>query len=323
MSGVPGPIPARAGQPTAAAQGPCRRGAYPRSRGATAAAQFPAPAAMGLSPLARGNLNACRWNHADRGPIPARAGQPRTALGRAGEPGAYPRSRGATHTGRTGQIEVGAYPRSRGATKSCRRRHHWLEGLSPLARGNLVTKHLRREAPGPIPARAGQPRTALGRAGEPGAYPRSRGATFVLGSRVRPAQGLSPLARGNLERRNPVAGPLGPIPARAGQPRTQTAPAAICGAYPRSRGATSHVPINCCASSGLSPLARGNPWPAGWTSCKPGPIPARAGQPLAGDGRRIDARAYPRSRGATAIRKSLRLAQSGLSPLARGNLSPA
>ena len=72
-----GPIPARAGQPARLLKASRAPRAYPRSRGATRYKVVPAHESMGLSPLARGNLRKHRTTARTRGPIPARAGQPR------------------------------------------------------------------------------------------------------------------------------------------------------------------------------------------------------------------------------------------------------
>ncbi len=71
--------------------------------------------------------------------------------------------------------------------------------------------------------------------------------------------------------------------------------------------------------SGLSPLARGNPTRHFGCSTSPGPIPARAGEPVALYDLARELGAYPRSRGGTILVTATALAFSGLSPLARGN----
>ena len=234
-----GPIPARAGQPTAGSgTAECSR-AYPRSRGATILSQFADPASKGLSPLARGNLQWCARLVRPGGPIPARAGQPERLRARGGPVRAYPRSRGAT-------VEGEDTPRQ-------------MKGLSPLARGNHLGDHFFGLPQGPIPARAGQPWWP-GRCSDGArAYPRSRGATVKTIRNNHQLRGLSPLARGNQIRgaREQIA--KGPIPARAGQPQPRPRMRATTWAYPRSRGATTSAIRRAERSTGLSPLARGNP----------------------------------------------------------------
>ena len=175
---MPGPIPARAGQPARGSESRSSSRAYPRSRGATILVAVQWHGTTGLSPLARGNRRALARRCRAGGPIPARAGQPMPVTPQGGAQGAYPRSRGAT---------ISAFQ----SRARCR-------GLSPLARGNRESAAPSARTAGPIPARAGQP--FLQRLGCLGgrAYPRSRGATTSLRFTRTWPQGLSPLARGNL-----------------------------------------------------------------------------------------------------------------------------
>ena len=194
-----GPIPARAGQPITLSVDSMLSRAYPRSRGATTAFARCAPACSGLSPLARGNQQHDPGHLGLLGPIPARAGQPAAEV------------RHARH--------VGAYPRSRGATSKGSSRRSACSGLSPLARGNRCALALASQDDGPIPARAGQPAAKDLLAAYGRAYPRSRGATMSETQSQRDDLGLSPLARGNPRDDLRATVNLGPIPARAGQPR--------------------------------------------------------------------------------------------------------
>ncbi len=213
----------------------------------------------GLSPLARGNLDEYESTLRKGGPIPARAGQPPTLFPRAAAPRAYPRSRGAT---------------ARICSSELRR-----PGLSPLARGNPGRQAAQRRGDGPIPARAGQPPRGRVPRGRSRAYPRSRGATRCAPVPMHQHEGLSPLARGNRARGHSPAGPGGPIPARAGQPRSYRPISGAQGAYPRSRGATSIMSSVTTCWKGLSPLARGNHPRPDQHGLLVGPIPARAGHP--------------------------------------------
>ena len=74
-----------------------------------------------------------------------------------------------------------------------------------------------------------------------------------------------------------------------------------------------------CCVPGLSPLARGNPSCRVLSSYSFGPIPARAGEPIAERRVIVFGRAYPRSRGGTIDIKNAWSLDTGLSPLARGN----
>ena len=212
-----------------------------------------------------------------------------------------------------------AYPRSHGATGSKKPPRGRLWGLSPLARGNHVVVALKIPGVGPIPARTGQPPRQSACWPIPGAYPRSHGATSVIGWRWRTSQGLSPLARGNLAPQVADDDGFGPIPARTGQPLPMLALWCPRGAYPRSHGATAAPRAKTFSTTGLSPLARGNQNINNVAGQEYGPIPARTGQPPACAAGRCSAGAYPRSHGATALGGSAWVRKMGLSPLARGN----
>ena len=172
---------------------------------------------------------------------------------------------------------------------------------------------------GPIPARAGEPRATACCTSQARAYPRSRGGTCGRWHLIAVRQGLSPLARGNHhQNRNPHQW-QGPIPARAGEPFGRNRCRANRGAYPRSRGGTG-LALRCSRLyCGLSPLARGNPGRRNLQRGHHRPIPARAGEPLNWQIIGHVCKAYPRSRGGTAKKKSGSRRFSGLSPLARGN----
>ena len=71
-----GPIPARTGQPCVALPSARLLAAYPRSHGATKPLEIDDPYWTGLSPLARGNPTQSQRGAIQRGPIPARTGQP-------------------------------------------------------------------------------------------------------------------------------------------------------------------------------------------------------------------------------------------------------
>ena len=233
-----GPIPARTGQPT---RGPIlrpRRGAYPRSHGATKPKSIWLGGYLGLSPLARGNRTQEAWANAWGGPIPARTGQPDY------EP--------------LQQERIGAYPRSHGATQVAADLGLTLEGLSPLARGNLPASEMHLCPCGPIPARTGQPKAGAEQGAPWGAYPRSHGATPLKVDAAGLEQGLSPLARGNPKTKARRWCTAGPIPARTGQPAWPGGAAHSWRAYPRSHGATVSSLWGCKPPWGLSPLARGN-----------------------------------------------------------------
>ena len=255
---------------------------------------------MGLSPLARGSPPSPLRLFPSPGPIPARAGQPVSRRRRASLTRAYPRSRGAARLRRLARVMA--------------------SGLSPLARGSHYLNLHDDFLFGPIPARAGQPAHHAAARREAGAYPRSRGAAAAAGQPGGCVRGLSPLARGSRAQSIGHAGPLGPIPARAGQPAVRRVGSCWTRAYPRSRGAAIEEAQSISKKSGLSPLARGSLLAEIEASRGDGPIPARAGQPRRAMIQIDTAGAYPRSRGAAPLSARMGAGVWGLSPLARGSL---
>ena len=252
-----GPIPARTGQPKLNPSCAMLAGAYPRSHGATQDQFHAGRALRGLSPLARGNqLMGVRIHHGT-GPIPARTGQPRYVIQSRFTGWAYPRSHGAT---------IGNF---NGLPSEM--------GLSPLARGNRAPGGKPCKGEGPIPARTGQPLQGHAGGALRRAYPRSHGATPVVSSAILSAKGLSPLARGNRRSGTPQSASLGPIPARTGQPPGAGEDGGVCGAYPRSHGATAAPELPQELKQGLSPLARGNPTAAQAALESPGLSPLARG----------------------------------------------
>ena len=154
-----------------------------------------------------------------------------------------------------------------------------------------------------------------------GAYPRSRGGTFVAADSLLQCQGLSPLTRGNPARWADGAYSRGPIPAHAGEPLVAYLMHGHAGAYPRSRGGTSFCFIMAGFLGGLSPLTRGNLSDPGDAARLAGPIPAHAGEPTARSLSPCPRWAYPRSRGGTQEAALSCSYRQGLSPLTRGNHS--
>ena len=212
--------------------------ADPRSRGGTHGKVSAPFENWGLSPLARGNPFNLAVVFVVEGPIPARAG----------EPAAW----------RTVVLISKAYPRSRGGTSLRRWTRVACEGLSPLARGNPLGRAISDKRQGPIPARAGEPFTTNQWRTAQRAYPRSRGGTAYSLDAIAAIRGLSPLARGNQVSTPSPSAPVGPIPARAGEPLTDKFASVTTTAYPRSRGGTFGVGQLQSIVEGLSPLARGN-----------------------------------------------------------------
>ena len=296
---LPGPIPARAGQPPSRPELSIGIRAYPRTSGATFGISKRAYPTEGLSPHERGNLFAKSAQTLSPGPIPARAGQPR------GCPLVL--------------VLRGAYPRTSGATLHVGSLRVVMQGLSPHERGNRRLLHRAILEQGPIPARAGQPRVFSTPSSPDRAYPRTSGATFQMSLGLSRIQGLSPHERGNPAAARFAIACVGPIPARAGQPDNLSMASGPMGAYPRTSGATLRAPSNIRYAWGLSPHERGNLVVVHWPAVQLGPIPARAGQPASGNSSTRPERAYPRTSGATIANSFAPDMSAGLSPHERGN----
>ena len=137
QDGIPGSIPARAGEPPCGptVAGSCK--VYPRACGGTQSALIHRGYELGLSPRVRGNRHSWSTTAMLNRSIPARAGEPPPTHSRAGSLRVYPRACGGT-----------------GMTTD-----HWGSqwGLSPRVRGNLVQSGVIVGINRSIPARAGEP----------------------------------------------------------------------------------------------------------------------------------------------------------------------
>ena len=236
----------------------------------------------GLSPRVRGNRGRIGGCRARSGSIPACAGEPAATCARWWMARVYPRVCGGT------LVEA--------------LRFDSFEGLSPRVRGNLVEVRVDFGHIGSIPACAGEPDRT--RSAHPLArvYPRVCGGTPRS---IRPRiqfTGLSPRVRGNRLVGAELLPAAGSIPACAGEPSRRAPARPGRRVYPRVCGGTSRSPCSSRRRSGLSPRVRGNRGFRGRAQIEPGSIPACAGEPALGGGRRR--------------------AESGLSPRVRGNLEP-
>ena len=93
--------------------------------------------------------------------------------------------------------------------------------------------------------------------------------------------------------------------------------------YPRPCGETSTATSLPARVAGLSPPMRGNHIHFHLDKIHHGSIPAHAGKPAGGPGRRAGDRVYPRPCGETAAASVRRPVRAGLSPPMRGNQSQA
>ena len=137
----------------------------------------------------------------------------------------------------------------------------------------------------------------------------------LTGMRIR---GSSPLARGLLNRREPLNHGHGIIPARAGFTATGLSGAPSTWDHPRSRGVYDHQMSFYGTGIGSSPLARGLRGRRRHSGSPSRIIPARAGFTPAHQRSHFFPGDHPRSRGVYSNFDGMCLPDWGSSPLARG-----
>ena len=257
--GVPGSIPARAGEPPGPPR--CGRwpGVYPRACGGTPAERWKRYRRVGLSPRVRGNRRRQSSHAEPAGSIPARAGEPTW--------------------GRRCWTHKTVYPRACGGTLSLSVQWCIRRGLSPRVRGNRCSAFRASRAFGSIPARAGEPKRDFLGVAQLGVYPRACGGTVHARHRQERLHGLSPRVRGNPAQSVVLPLDLGSIPARAGEPSPSGAIRPVGSVYPRACGGTRRVAVIGTSPHGLSPRVRGNRLHCPLRADCLGSIPARAGEP--------------------------------------------
>jgi len=213
-----GCIPACAGEPRLDPPGSSWPGVHPRVRGGTGPTPRRNLPAMGASPRARGNRHRQAGRNPPEGCIPACAGEPRQTSPGPASPGVHPRVRGGTQRDPSWiDAEGGASPRARG-NRVQRQADDPAQGASPRARGNRAPWRLTTDHAGCIPACAGEPRCRGGSRAARTVHPRVRGGTRNRRSHLSVGAGASPRARGNLLTGLGPRGPVGCIPACAGEP---------------------------------------------------------------------------------------------------------
>ena len=270
-------IPARAGNTSRVAAPACGPSVHPRSRGEHCPSSPIRIRLPGSSPLARGTRHHGHPPAERRRFIPARAGN--------------------THLARDGITVGSVHPRSRGEHAPAQDLWGAFSGSSPLARG---TRGILPVRPGPrrfIPARAGNTNTtASSRAWRP-VHPRSRGEHRAANCCRSRTNGSSPLARGTLPRRGPVADAHRFIPARAGNTAASARSARFSPVHPRSRGEHRTSKAAFSSAGGSSPLARGTLVFCPLPELVERFIPARAGNTSGSSGCSSAVAVHPRSRG--------------------------
>ena len=172
------------------------------------------------------------------------------------------------------------YPRVCGGTGCGRNARPAGQGLSPRVRGNLVGARRAVKALRSIPACAGEPRWAKPVNCGPKVYPRVCGGTDDRHAKTIDLNGLSPRVRGNPAVRARDAAREGSIPACAGEPIRTRSLQNLYEVYPRVCGGTRITRRRIRPRrAGLSPRVRGNRAGIRRGRCRPGSIPACAGEP--------------------------------------------
>ena len=217
-SGLPGSIPACAGEPR-----PWRRchhpnRVYPRVCGGTPSEIPLEMEAAGLSPRVRGNQIQGAGAGGSRRSIPACAGEP-----------GY---------GRAGRYDGRVYPRVCGGTHGSRRACTAIQGLSPRVRGNHAVAACQLFVAGSIPACAGEPLAGGASPASVRVYPRVCGGTRGVRRCTISAPGLSPRVRGNPGLVCRECRAARSIPACAGEPRRVQCRRLFPRVYPRVCGGT-------------------------------------------------------------------------------------
>ncbi len=232
-------IPARAGEPTGFSSATKPPRVYPRPRGGAIMSRISSRSSTGLSPPARGSRNRSQRRLRHHGSIPARAGEPEVQGATSLIWKVYPRPRGgAIDTCGMAEQYVGLSPPARGSRAQTTGLHTWSRSIparagEPLNNGDWgawVKVYPRPRGGAPpleytcstyvrsIPARAGEPGLFACVKTPKGVYPRPRGGAMRRCDEHFLMRGLSPPARGSLERGQSDRWRAGSIPARAGEP---------------------------------------------------------------------------------------------------------
>ena len=275
-----GSIPACAGEPDGESRLRAIAGVYPRVCGGTLLNAGKTQPLAGLSPRVRGNPIARRRDSPSQRSIPACAGEP--------PPG--------TESPNPNMV----YPRVCGGTWPLRQSAMGNAGLSPRVRGNPQARRDTAWHIGSIPACAGEPRRRNCHQRAREVYPRVCGGTVPRHPCRRRAEGLSPRVRGNLMTVCPPSPEYGSISACAGEPVPRHPCRGARRVYPRVCGGTRRRNCPPAHLRGLSPRVRGNHGFRRSQLCRPGSIPACAGEPLRLAGNDSRRTVYPRVCGGTA-----------------------
>ena len=298
-AGLPGSIPACAGEPNSGVAFSLCGGVYPRVCGGTVIMDTPHWMGWGLSPRVRGNPTPPDAATPPARSIPACAGEPYEFI--------------ALIPGK----EV--YPRVCGGTSWTTALRPTTRGLSPRVRGNHRAGLQAKAQVRSIPACAGEPSNPSTSRQQAEVYPRVCGGTQPTCSNCIRRSGLSPRVRGNRRWPDAVSRFGRSIPACAGEPRSGWARTRRKRVYPRVCGGTLAKASGSGLCPGLSPRVRGNRPTARLAGQHLGSIPACAGEPVFSAMMPELPPVYPRVCGGTVKAVTGGASVTGLSPRVRGN----
>ena len=296
--GHQGSIPACAGETRC--RGGCRAvpGVYPRVCGGNHSRRCASGHRVGLSPRVRGKPRYAAVAEVLRGSIPACAGETRGTRRLRLPAAVYPRVCGGNY------VSPGFSARS--------------DGLSPRVRGKPDSSADRQQAPGSIPACAGETPQSPASSGWSPVYPRVCGGNGILGVAPPPIPGLSPRVRGKLRcARNPKFARRS-IPACAGETDPLSPTRVHPEVYPRVCGGNNYLWLWQGKSPGLSPRVRGKRSTTRLLSDRERSIPACAGETRAPAWHTSDKWVYPRVCGGNRVDDNRDNDAGGLSPRVRG-----
>ena len=213
-----GTIPAGAGEPQGSRRPAVATGDHPRGCGGTPARVRVGDRDQGPSPRVRGNRRQPGSRRANRGTIPAGAGEPTDERHPQQQPRDHPRGCGGTGDAPPVRpAHQGPSPRVRGNRR-------------PPARWTIWTRT--------IPAGAGEPPHGVETGGQGGDHPRGCGGTTRRQPGAPIQRGPSPRVRGNHSRFGRGTSRHGTIPAGAGEPAIPTISRCPTRDHPRGCGGT-------------------------------------------------------------------------------------
>ena len=212
------------------------------------------------------------------------------------------------------------HPRSCGANRTFNSWEPAISGSSPLVRGQRAHARHPADRGRIIPARAGPTHQHLDCRRLTPDHPRSCGANPWQMVGTRRSVGSSPLVRGQPDPSRRFAPPMRIIPARAGPTLYRKRTAKPCADHPRSCGANTTTPFTITRLAGSSPLVRVQRSGVRLHALALRIIPARAGPTKSPSPRILSVTDHPRSCGANSYFFQSTTADSGSSPLVRGQL---